>query len=165
VKLSPAGLHFIASAEGFRPKAYNDSDRVPNCTIGYGHVLHAGPCDPADYGLTWTVDQGLTKLLADAAVAEAAVDKAVKVVLGTIPAHEQTRKDMLCSLAFNIGAEAFETSSLVREINAKPAPRDWNEVGPYWIEWDHDAGRVVLGLLNRRKLEFSIFAAGAYPAV
>jgi lysozyme len=165
VKLSPAGLHFIASAEGFRPKAYNDSDRPANCTIGYGHELHPGPCSAADQALTWSVDEALAELLADTSIAEQAVSKAIKVVLGTIPAHQQARLDMCCSLAYNIGAGAFESSSLVREINLKPAPRDWAEVGPYWLEWDHDNGVIVPGLLNRRRAEFAIFNAGAYPAV
>jgi lysozyme len=165
MKLTSNGLHFIASWEGFRPKAYNDSNRVPNCTIGIGHVLHYSPCQPADAGLDWTIDHALQVLQADAAIAERAVDQAVKVKLGTIPAHDQTRRDMLCSLAFNIGAAGFSSSSLVREINLHPAPRDWYPLGPYWLEWDHDAGQLVPGLLNRRRAEFAIFAAGAYPAV
>ena len=161
--LTSAGLHFIASWEGFRPKAYNDSNRVPNCTIGFGHVLHYSPCQPADAGLDWTVDEALAALNRDVAIAEQAVHSSVKVLLGTIPAHAAARHDMLVSLAYNIGAGGFASSSLVREINLKPAPRDWYPLAPYWIEWDHDAGNLVPGLLNRRRAEFAIFAAGVYP--
>jgi hypothetical protein len=53
----------------------------------------------------------------------------------------------------------------VREINVKGAPRDWTPLGPYWLEWDHAGGVVLEGLLNRRRLEFAIFAPGVYPAV
>jgi lysozyme len=165
VKLSPAGAHLIASFEGFRPRAYNDSAHPPNCTIGYGHELHPGPCTYDDDNLLWTVDQAVAQLERDAQVAEDAVTAAVKVSLGELPAHAQARFDALVSLTFNIGAGAFTSSSLLREINLAGAPRDWTPLGLYWLEWDHAGGDVDQGLLNRRRAEFAIFAPGVYPAV
>ena len=58
--LSKGGTLFIASFEGYRPKAYNDGADPPNATIGYGHLLHPGavnaavvkPCDVGLPGLT-----------------------------------------------------------------------------------------------------------------
>lgn len=165
MKLSAAGVHLIAGFEGFRPHAYNDAPVSPNCTIGYGHELHAGACGPTDAKLYWTVDQALEKLLEDCGAAQKAVNFAVKVRLGVIPARAQARYDALVSLAFNIGGGAFAASSLVHAINLKGAPRDWTPIGPYWLEWDHDGGQVIPGLLNRRRAEFAIFAAGVYPSV
>ena len=46
--LSKGGTLFIASFEGYRPKAYNDGADPPNATIGYGHLLHPGAVSAAD---------------------------------------------------------------------------------------------------------------------
>lgn len=161
--LSPAGVHLIASFEGFVPVPYNDA--ADNATIGYGHLLHLGPVTGADQLECgrWTVEQALEQLDRDAAKAIAAVDAAVHVRLGVIPARAQARFDALCSLAFNIGGGGFAGSSLCRMINLKGAPRDWSTVGPYWLEWDHAGGVVLPGLLTRRRREFAIFASGKYP--
>jgi lysozyme len=164
VKLSPQGLHLIASFEGFVPTCYDDS--AGNCTIGYGHLVHYGPTTVADR-VKWgklTVAKALELLNADAATAQAAVTSAIKVRLGIIPSRQQARYDALVSLAFNIGAGGFASSSLVRQINAKGAPRDWTPIGPYWLEWDHAGGVVVQGLLNRRRTELAAYVAGKLPA-
>jgi lysozyme len=165
MKLSRAGTELIASFEGFVATPYNDS--ADNATIGYGHLLHLGPVTPADRAKWGTLSRStaLALLADDAAGFEHAVSAAIRVSLGTIPAHAQTRFDALVSLAFNIGAGAFTGSSLVREINLKGAPRDWTPLEPHWLTWDHDGGQVVPGLLNRRRAEFAIFAPGVYPAV
>lgn len=162
-KLSPAGLHLIASFEGFVPRPYNDS--ADNATVGYGHLIHAGPVTDADRTAYagWTADRYLTLLRADAANAERAVNQSLKVSLGVIPSRRQARYDALVSLAFNIGGGAFAGSTLMRVINQKAAPRDWSSIGPLWIGWDHDGGKVVQGLLNRRQREFAIFRSGKYP--
>lgn len=162
--VSPAGLHLIASWEGFVPVPYNDS--ADNATIGYGHLIHTGPVTQADRDRYqgWSSAQFLELLHLDAAAAVRAVSQSVKVRLGLLPARAQCRFDALCSLAFNIGGGGFATSHLVRQINLKGAPRNWSELGPLWLTWDHAGGVVVPGLLNRRRAEFAIFVAGAYPA-
>jgi GH24 family phage-related lysozyme (muramidase) len=171
--LSAAGLHEIASFEGFSPVPYNDGNGTTspgqppaagNATIGYGRLLHLGPLTEEDV-THWgriTVDQGLAMLRNDTAYYARAVDAAVKVRLGLLPGRAQCRFDQLVCLAFNIGVGAFTTSSLLREINLKGAPRKWQTLGPYWLEWDHDAGGISQGLLNRRTREFAQFASGKY---
>lgn len=165
MRLSPRGVELIASFEGWVATPYNDSAR--NATIGYGHLIHLGPVTPADRAHWGTLSRtaGLELLAADAGHAVQAVSSAVKVKLGTIPAHAQARFDALVSLAFNIGAGAIAGSTLVREINLQGAPRDWTPLEPHWLTWDHAGGVVVPGLLNRRRAEWAIFAPGVYPAV
>lgn len=165
--LSAAGLHEIASFEGFSPTCYDDGGApgVGNCTIGYGHLIHLGPTtesDRARWG-TITVDAGLALLRSDTAYYSAAVAASIKVRLGIIPGRAQCRFDQLVSLCFNIGRGAFESSSLVAEINKRGAPRDWTTLGPLWLEWDHAGGAVVPGLLTRRRVEFQAFRSGKYP--
>ena len=155
--ISAAGLHLIAGFEGFLPNWYRDVGGVE--TIGYGHTgaLPKGMEPPL------SAASGLALLRDDAATAQAAVNGAVHVSLGVIPARAQTRFDALCSLAYNIGGGAFAASSLVRAINEKGAPRDWHEVAPLWLEWDHVGSAVVPGLLARRQAELRVFVPGQYP--
>lgn len=145
------------------PHPYNDA--ADNATIGYGHLLHAGPVTPADLAQWGTITTGraLALLNVDAQAAEHAVSRAIRVRLGIIPARAQARYDALVSLAFNIGAGAFTGSSLAAAINRKGAPRDWHTVAPYWLEWDHAGGRIIPGLLTRRTRELAIFVPGRYP--
>lgn len=155
LSVSNTGLHLIAGFEGWSPDWYYDQiGRV--YTIGFGHT---GPL-PAGIQAPLTIDAGYRLLRDDAATAQAAVNRGVKVLLGTEIAHAQARFDCLVCLTFNIGTAAFLGSSLLREINAKPAPRDWSGCGPLWLEWDHSNGIIVQGLLNRRRLEFADFLAG-----
>lgn len=156
--VSAAGLHLIAGFEGFLPGWYRDVGGV--LTIGYGHT---GPL-PAGMHPPLTSVQGLELLRLDAATAQAAVNEGVKVSLGELPSHAQARFDALVSLTFNIGAGAFGSSSLLQAINERGAPRDWHEVSPLWLEWDHVNGAVVQGLLNRRREELAIFIPGRFPS-
>lgn len=154
MNIDAAGLHLIAGYEGYVPTWYKDSGGVE--TIGYGHT---GPL-PVGITAPLTIDTGLELLRRDAATAVAAVNDAVRVSLGVIPAHAQNRYNACYSLAYNIGGDGFAGSSLVRGINAQGAPRDWTSLGPLWLEWDHDGNAVLPGLLNRRRAEFAIFASG-----
>lgn len=158
MNLSPAGVHLIASFEGFVPTWYDDGTGVQ--TIGYGHTGSL----PAGFKAPLTGATGLELLHRDTASFAAAVTRDVHVKLGTIEAHAQARFDALVSLAYNIGTGAFASSSLLHAINERGAPRDWTPLGPLWIEWDHAGGKVLPGLLNRRRQEFAIFRTGKYPA-
>lgn len=163
MNISDAGLHLIAQFEGYAPVPAPDP--VGYCTVGYGHLIAERSCTRADTKAYagWTSAQFLQLLRKDAATAQDAVNSSVHVRLGILPGRAQARFDALCSLAYNIGTGAFASSSLVRAINAKGAPRNWSTVGPYWLEWDHAGGAVLQGLLNRRREEFAIFQAGKYP--
>jgi lysozyme len=163
MKLDLQGLHLIASYEGFVPHPYNDS--AGNATIGYGHLLHLGLCTAEDYE-HWgniTIDQGLELLESDTDYYAEQVTDIIHVRLGLLTGRAAARFGALCSLSFNIGAGAFRSSSLVRVINMKGAPREWEEVSPYWLEWDHAGGAISDPLLARRRSELSIFVSGKYP--
>lgn len=142
------------------PTPYNDS--AGYATIGFGHLLHYSPVTSADRD-TWgtlTVESGLELLRDDAAAATAAVSHGVHVRLGVIPARAQARFDALCSLAFNIGAAAFESSTVLRLVNEHGAPRDWHPVATAMLAWSHAGGVLVPGLLNRRKIEAAVILSG-----
>lgn len=163
MNISLAGVHLIASFEGFVPTPYNDA--ADNATIGYGHELHAGPVTAADreHWGSLTPGAGLVLLDKDVAVYSSAVAHHVNVSLGIIPARAQARFDALCSLCFNIGVGAFAGSTVLRLVNEKGAPRDWHPVATAMLAWDHAGGDVVPGLLARRQKEAALVISGKYP--
>lgn len=65
----------------------------------------------------------------------------------------QNQFDALVSLVFNIGNAAFNGSSLRGLL----AARHYNAASLEFLKWDHAHGRVVQGLLNRRKAEQALF--------
>ena len=105
MKTSQQGIDLLIAREGSRTKAYRDSVGIP--TIGVGHT---GP--EVHMGLVWTEEQVREALAHDLERFEKAVNDNVSVDL------EQYQFDALVSFAFNVGAEAFRTSTLLKRINA-----------------------------------------------
>jgi lysozyme len=106
LKISDQGLRLIVEREGSRNEAYRDSVGV--WTIGVGHT---GP--EVVEGLVWSEDQIMEALGDDLATVELVINLNVHVLL------EQHQFDALVSFTFNVGAEAFRTSTLLRKINLK----------------------------------------------
>ncbi|QYS88669.1 hypothetical protein [Flavobacterium davisii] len=45
LKTSDKGINFIKDWESFKSNLYNDDSDEHHCTIGYGHLVHRGPCN------------------------------------------------------------------------------------------------------------------------
>ncbi|CAB4147387.1 COG3772 Phage-related lysozyme (muraminidase) [uncultured Caudovirales phage] len=104
MKTSQQGLDLLIAREGKRNDAYLDSVGVP--TIGVGHT---GP--EVHLGLHWTDDQVADALRADLDRFEDAINSSVTVGL------EPYRFDALVSFSFNIGVNAFTSSTMLKQIN------------------------------------------------
>lgn len=141
MQLSAAGEAFLKGYEKLRLKAYKPT---PNdkWTIGWGHT---GP--EVVEGLEWTEQRAELQFWRDVTPAELAVTKSTDVPLA------QCQFDALVVLTFNIGADAFMRSTLCSKVNA----RDRAGVAAEWLKWDHQAGQVVEGLLDRRKAELAMY--------
>lgn len=137
LSLSAAGLVGIAGYEGYSDEAYIPvPGDVP--TIGYGST--AG----VQMGDTITPPKALERLVRDVGVAESAIGRCVKVPL------YQHEYDAFASLAYNIGSEAFCSSTLVRKLNAG----DYSGACQELKRWVYVDGRRVQGLVNRREAEY-----------
>lgn len=145
MQLSNAGLEFIKGFEKLRLAPYNDSDNPPNCTVGYGHLVHPGPVTPADQSIT--EPQAIDYLKQDVAYAEHTVSHLVKVPLS------QNQYDALVSFVFNVGGRSFETSTLLKALNAGGA----EQVPAQLLRWDKTGGVASTGLLRRRKAEAAMW--------
>lgn len=144
MKTSAAGRKLIEQREGRVLSAYQDGAGV--WTIGYGHTSKAGT-PKVTPGMTLTQAEASEILARDLAVFERAVTEAVNVALN------QNEFDALVSLAFNIGGNAFNASTLVKKLNAGDRA---GAAGQFlvWNKITKGGEKVeVKGLTNRRAEE------------
>lgn len=160
MQISADGIAAIYRRECRPPKfepeltAYLDSDSksptgVPagNWTIGCGH---AGP--EVREGMTITREQADALFKTDIRPCEAAVNANISVPLS------QNQFDALCSFAFNVGLGGFQTSTLVKVLNAGK----YEKVPDELRKWNKSGGKVNDGLINRRNSEIGQWARGAF---
>lgn len=103
LKLSEAGAEALVLREGRRLRAYLDTKGIP--TIGVGHT---GP--EVHLNLVWTNQQVMEAFKRDVRWAEDAVNSC------TYPL-KQNQFDALVSFVFNVGAGAFNRSTLKKLVN------------------------------------------------
>jgi len=132
-------IELIKKFEGLRLKAYLDGGGV--ATIGYGTTKGV------KLGDTCTQEQADEWLQRDAQESITAIDRLVTVPLTS------GQKDALTSFIYNVGIHAFETSTMLKLLNAG----DYAGAAGQFDRWTHDNGKVVQGLVNRRAEEKAIF--------
>ncbi|MDQ3979216.1 MAG: peptidoglycan-binding protein [Actinomycetota bacterium] len=150
-RLSETGVALIKAFEGFSSVLYNDP--AGHCTIGYGHLVHHGPCngtEPGEFLDGISEERGTEMLLNDAGGACDTVASTVVVPLN------QSQFDALVSFTFNVGAGNFLDSTLLRKLNEG----DYPAVPPQLDRWVFADGQVFEGLVRRRKAEGRLFADG-----
>ncbi|MBK3745859.1 lysozyme [Paraburkholderia aspalathi] len=141
MKTTEYGRKLIEQREGVRLTAYQDS--VGIWTIGAGHTSAAG-APKVTKGMAITAAEAAAILSRDLAIFESAVSSAVKVTLN------QNEFDALVSLAFNIGAGAFKSSTLLKKLNAG----DRAGAADQFLVWNKvtvDGKKVELKGLNTRR--------------
>lgn len=147
VTISQNGLDFIKRHEGCILHAYLDGGGVP--TIGYGTIRYANG-SPVEMGQVITQEQAENYLMYEAKAKSIKVDEYTKSVTLT-----QNQFDALVSLAYNIGVGAFRKSTLLRRIHEDP--NDSVQISDAFLMWKYDNGKVVDGLLKRRKDEVKLY--------
>ncbi len=138
-------IDFLIDQEGARDVVYKDSGGAD--TVGVGHLIIL-PGDAHYFGRTLSAKEISDLLLRDLVPFEETLKKVVKVKLN------QNQHDALISLMFNIGKGAFSSSTLVKYINAG---RGKSDIIPAWKAWNHDAGKEVQALTDRRQREIDLY--------
>ena len=141
MKISEKGIEFIIKEEGEVLTAYLCPAKV--LTIGVGHT--GKDVKP---GMKISKEQSRELLKSDLVRFENSVNRSVKVNFA------QNQFDALVSFAFNVGTGAFETSTLLKKINAS-APID--EIEEQFRRWIHAGKKVSLGLKARREREIKLY--------
>lgn len=154
--ISEQGKRLIARFEGFDPELVNDD--AGHCTIGFGHLVHLGPCDgsePAEFQRGITRQRGLELLAQETSEVAEVVSRLVTVPLA------QSQLDALVSFAFNVGQTSFASSTLLRLLNQGDYASVPAQIGRFVFA----GGRRLPGLVARRAAEGRLFATGDYGSV
>lgn len=150
---SAKALAIIKKAEGEELTAYYCPAGIP--TIGYGHTKTVTKAD-VQRRKTITKAEAERLLRDDLAGFERDVAKLVKVPLN------DDQFGALVSFAYNLGAGALASSTLLKRINAKASSKD---IEASWLQWNKARVKGVLtplrGLTIRRQGEFDLFVGNA----
>lgn len=154
MRMSEKGRELLTEWEGKERHVYRDAAGL--MTIGVGHLLTRDeltsgrimimgcPVKYAD-GLT---DYQIDKLLEqDLAGPEYAVNSGIDVQLN------QNQFDAICSFVFNVGKQAFFSSTLRELLNQG----SYNDVEKQLVRWNKAGGKVIPGLICRRDKEIALF--------
>ena len=160
MKASAAAIKMVKHHEGVRTRPY----RCPALlwTVGVGHVLdpsHAAVKHeerrslpiPAGWDRTLTMDEVDAILAQDLARFERGVARLCPAALG-----HQGQFDALVSFAFNVGLGNLQRSGLRMKTNRG----DFDEAADEFLKWTKAAGRVLPGLVKRRKDEQALYLSG-----
>ncbi|CAG2179361.1 unnamed protein product [Oppiella nova] len=140
--INGAGLALIKQQEGWRANYYYD--QIGQKTIGYGHCCVWHPCDQLHPPLT--EQQGSDLLRADLGEFQNCIQNAA-------PGLNDNQFAACTSFAFNMGCGAFTGSHILSNIRAK----NFNAAANAFNEYTSMGGRVIAGLVNRRKAEAQLF--------
>lgn len=157
MQLSDNGLKLIMSFEGLKLAPYLDTAGVP--TIGYGTIMY-----PSGHAVTMadppiTQNQAMQYLHWE-------VDKKVGDIQHLFQVKlTQNQFDALVSFSYNEGSNALKTSTLLKKLNSG----DIQGAADQFLVWDKQRvnGQLVesTGLLNRRKVERTLFLTPDSPVV
>ena len=139
-----ADKHVIYDDKTGRPVAAGRPLPV-GATIGYGHLIKSGE------NFTGGIDENVaTEILrADIAGAERAVRANITVPL------TQNQYDALVIFAYNIGANNFANSTVVKYINnPKFQSVQYPTLESAWMAWIKSGGRIMSGVVHRGKQEW-----------
>lgn len=153
MKLDDKGYKEIIKSEGFISNPYyaTELEKSKNIvTIGYGNTKYP---DGKSVKIT---DKAVTKEQAFVLFKIVADDFASKVNQLITSNINQNQFNALCSLAYNIGINAFSKSTVLRLVNLNP--KDLN-IKKAFLMWTKQGGVELLGLKNRRIREWDIYSS------
>jgi lysozyme len=160
VKVSAAAIDMIKHHEGVRTKPY----RCPALlwTVGVGHVI-----DPTHAAVKYEErkslpvpagwDRALTMGEVDAILAQdlGRFERGVARLCPAAVGH-QGIFDALVSFSFNVGLGNLQRSGLRMKTNRG----DFEEAAEEFMKWTKAAGKVLPGLVKRRKDERAMYLSG-----
>ena len=144
MSVSDKGVDLICEFEGKRLAAYDDGVGV--WTIGFGTIKYPDG-NRVKKGDACTLEQAKEYMRHDLIEFEHTVNSSVKVPLN------QNQFDALVSLAYNIGSNAFKSSTLVKKLNTG----DYQGAADQFNVWVNAGGKRMQGLVSRRDREKLLF--------
>jgi lysozyme len=149
VKTSQQGLDLIKRYETFVSHPYMPTPNdVP--TIGYGTTVYPNGKRVSMNDAAISEAKAVEYLAHDVEECERDVAQAVRVPLS------QGQFDALVSFIYNIGEPNFDSSTMVKLLNAG----DYEGAANQFPRWNKQKGRVLNGLTRRRAEEQALFRTG-----
>lgn len=146
MRISRKCLEMIKHHEGVRSKPYKCPAGL--WTVGVGHVIGDGKTLPPEWNRKLSKDE-IDSIL------EADLQRFERGVLRLCPNHlNQGRFDALVSFAFNVGLGSLQRSTLRMKHNRA----EFDACSKEFLKWSKAGGKVLRGLLNRRKDEAKLYA-------
>lgn len=146
-KPAAEAIALIKEFEGFESQAYMDTNGMP--VIGYGLSQIAG--QPVQIGDRISPQQADFALKAHLQEIYRELDRIIQVKLS------DRQLSAIASIAFNVGINSIERSTLVKKVNAK----DYHGAANEFLRWNkaNVRGRLVQlpGLTRRRQAERELF--------
>ena len=147
MKVNQEGLDIIKHFEGYSSTVYADPIGIP--TIGFGSIW-----DKEGNRLTMdhepiTEQEGEFLLVRELKHVESAIARLIRVEL------TENQFSAIASLTFNIGSGRLKSSTLRAKINRE----DYSGASAEFPKWRRAGGRILKGLVRRRKAERELFEA------
>ena len=150
MKLTEKGIALMKEFEGLRLEAYQDSVGV--WTIGYGNTYYEDGTrvkkgDRISKIRSLDLYTNIVNVFADQ----------VRKSLTNPERVSDAQFSAMVSLAYNIGINAFRTSTLLRKVNANPCDPT---IPSEFLRWNKAGGKVLAGLTRRRQAEADLYSKG-----
>ena len=147
MRVNQEGLDIIKHFEGYSSTVYADPIGIP--TIGFGSIW-----DKEGNRLTMdhepiTEKEGEFLLVRELKHVESAIARLIKVEL------TENQFSAIGSLTYNIGSSRLISSTLRAKINRE----DYSGASDEFPKWRRAGGRILKGLVRRRKAEKELFNA------
>ena len=153
MKISEKGLRLIQGFESFVSTPYQDSVRV--WTIGYGSTYYPNG------KLVTKFDTPINRIYAET-IQRNIIENDFAPVVNELLKKEiengfvnQNMYDAILSLVYNIGVNGFKKSSVLKWIKQG----DKENASNAFLLWNKAGGKVLKGLVDRRKKERELFLA------
>jgi lysozyme len=149
IQVQQSTVDFLKQVEGEEKTVYKDS--TGKDTVGVGHLVL--PEDNLSEGDEITPEQELAFLRQDTDIATQNIKTHITQGL------TQNQFDAILSLVFNIGIGAFDSSTVLKDLNKYDlqniTPDEQTDISNAWLAWKNAGGKPIL--LTRRQKEVDIF--------
>lgn len=155
--LSDRGINCLKDYESLSLSPYDDQtgkiivDWNKNATIGYGFLIKKKDWYKFKDGICLNYAESLFHSQVYSKTAN--VDNTIKVEVN------QNQFDAMVILTYNIGNRGFRRSSVAKLVNDSNAKTPYRSLELAWKAWKKSNGKVMKGLINRRKKEWRMYNA------
>lgn len=144
--ISQEGLDLIKKYEGLKLKPYLCPAKIP--TIGYGNTFY---------------ENGTKVTLKDPEITEGRATELLRFIIKSFEQHvdsycidtlTQNQFDAITSFCYNVGAGNLKTSTLLKKVNIN---HNDPTIVDEFMKWTRGGGKVLPGLVKRRKSEAELY--------